>query len=208
MTKARPRRDRQEPEIDEQSWRFLCDAVTEEDRASWLHITLEFDDDVLAVAPPPTSKKTSELWAQFGAEVLAWWIKENPGTRPWCWWKFSAPELRLRVGGTGVTKRESCGGDVYAPDYGLPDSENWMMPEDKRWAPHRDSGLPAYDLADPPHYESQAAYLKRLGLLEPGEEKRLKPDALDPVEAVPSLHHHGRRRHARPDWVPMGVPER
>jgi hypothetical protein len=208
MTKPRPRRDRTEPEIDEQSWRFLCDAVTDEDRASWLHITLEFDDDILAVAPPPTGKKTSELWAQFGADVLAWWIKENPGTRPWCWWQYSAPELRGRVGGTGTTKREAVGWEVYAPDYGLPDSEDWMMAKDKSWLPYSKCDFHAFDPADPPTYESQAAYLKRLGLFEPGEESRLRRNAFDPVEVFPSLNHHGRGRASRPDLVPMAVPER
>ena len=83
-----------------------------------------------------------------------------------------------------------------------------MMPKDKRWLPHRDSGLPAYDAADPPSYESQAAYLKRLALFEPGEERRLKPDAFEPVLAFPSLNHHGRTRKSRPDFVPMAVPDR
>jgi hypothetical protein len=62
MTKARPRRDRTEPEINEESWRFLCDAVTDEDRAGWLNMTLEFNlGDIGSIVAPPTGKTTSEL---------------------------------------------------------------------------------------------------------------------------------------------------
>ncbi len=207
MTKARPRRDRNEPEIDEQSWRFLCDAVTNEDRAEWLHMTLEFNLGAIgSVVAPPTGKITSELWAQFGPDVLAWWIKENPGTRPWCWWQFSAPEPRRRVGGVGVTNREACGGSVYVSDYGLPDPEGWMMK--KPFLPQSESGLPVFDRNDPPRFESQASYLKRLAIFEPGEEKRLKPGAFEPVQIVPSLRRHGTPRLERPDLVLMSVPER
>jgi hypothetical protein len=207
MTKPRPRRDRTEPEIDEQSWRFLCDAPTAEDLESWLQHTLQFDlGEIGSIVTPPTGKTTSELWQQFGADVLAWWIKENPGTRPWCWWKFAAPEPRRRVGGVGVTDREACGQGVYIADYGLPDSEGWMM--EKRFLPQSESGLPVFDPDDPPQFESQAAYLKRLALFEPGEEKRPKPDAFTPVCVSPSLLRYGRRRHERPDLAPMPVPER
>jgi hypothetical protein len=206
MTKARPRRDRTEPEIDEESWRFLCDAVTAEDLAGWLNITLVFNLDDKGVVAPPTGKTTSELWAQFGADVLAWWIKENPGTRPWCWWKFAAPEPRRRVGGVGVTNREACGFDVYIADYGLPDSENWMM--SAPFLPQSESGFPVFDPTNPPLFESQASYLMRLALFESGEEKRLKRNAIDPVQALPSLHRHGRPRLSRPDLAPMIVPER
>ena len=38
----------------------------------------------------------------------------------------------------------------------------------------------AIDRNDPPRYESEPAYLKRLGLLLPGEEQRLPPNAFDP----------------------------
>ena len=207
MTKARPRRDRTEPEIDEQSWRFLCDAPTPEDIGTWLQHTLEFDLGVIgSVAELPTGKTTSELWAQFGADVLAWWIKENPGTRRFCWWNFSAPEPRRRVGGVGVTNREACGGDEYIHDYGLPDSEDWMMK--KPFLPHSESGLPVFDPDDPPQFESQAAYLRRLSLLESGEDRRLKPNAFTPLSVFPSLHRYGGRRHERPDLAPMSVPER
>jgi hypothetical protein len=36
-----------------------------------------------------------------------------------------------------------------------------------------------YDPADPPRYESQASFLRRLDLFPPGEEQRLPADAFD-----------------------------
>lgn len=35
-----------------------------------------------------------EAWEQLGDEILAEWIMENPGSRPFAWWLFSAPEPR------------------------------------------------------------------------------------------------------------------
>jgi hypothetical protein len=165
VTKPRPRRARSEAEIDEVSWRFLCDACTPEDYKDWLTLTLEYDEKEFAVVEPPTGKRTSELWAEFGGDVVAWWIKDRPGTRPWCWWKYSAPEPRKRVGGVGTVD----GNPEYLPDFRLPRADAFV----------------AVDPSDPPSFESQAAYLKRLKVLLPGEEKRLTrhdfaPEAIEP----------------------------
>jgi hypothetical protein len=95
--------------------------------------TLDFNltaQDAVVVLPP-TGKSTEELWKEYGAEVIRWWVKDQPGTRPRCWWRYSAPE----------------------PRRAMPTGPN-----------------------DPPTFELQAAYLKRLGLLLPGEEKRLQAD--------------------------------
>ena len=139
MTKPRPRRERTS-EIDEVSWRYLNDATTDQDREEphcWLIDTLDFNltEKDFPVVPPPTGKSTGQLWKEYGDEVIRWWIKDQPGTRPRCWWRFSAPEPRREV--------------PVDPD-------------------------------DPPSFESQAAYLKRLGLLLPREEKRLTPDDFTP----------------------------
>jgi hypothetical protein len=181
MTKARPRRDRTEPEIDELSWRFLCDATTPEDEAekNWHLLTLRFDEKELAVFPPPTGKSTSQLWAEFREQVLEWWLKERPGTRPWCWWRFDAPERRRRVGGTGTTYSEFGNRDEYTPDFGLPTPRAWLTGFE---ASSRD--VEPFDPANPPIFEAEAVYLKRLGLFLPGEEKRLEPSDFEPEAAT------------------------
>lgn len=38
-------------------------------------------------------------WKAFRVELLREWVAEHPGTRPWAWWRFDAPELRRRVDG-------------------------------------------------------------------------------------------------------------
>ncbi len=43
----------------------------------------------------------------------------------------------------------------------------------------------AIDPGDPPRYESEASYLRRLGLLLPGESKRLRKADFDPEVVLP-----------------------
>lgn len=38
-------------------------------------------------------------WDELRDELLPTWIAANPGTRPWAWWAFDAPERRQRVNG-------------------------------------------------------------------------------------------------------------
>ena len=179
MTKPRPRRARSEAEIDGPSWRFLCDATTPEDdeEYGWRLITLEYGDDGWpGVDPSPTGKTAKQLWAKYGQEIVKWWAGERPGTRPWCWWKYEAPEPRKRLGGVGTARSD------YLPDFKLPPTDAFV----------------AVDPDDPPSFESQAAYLKRLGLLLPGEEKRLvrhdfAPEAIEPKPP----HSHAVGFHSR-----------
>jgi hypothetical protein len=189
MTKARPRRVRNDADIDELSWRFLCDATTPEDETAdeskWLMLTLRFNETT--VAEPPTGKQTSQLWEEFGPSIVAWWVEENPGTRPKCWWKFTAPQPRRRLGGTGATKRDAVECEPFIDDYGLPPADGWLLAGDLRWLPYKECGHPAVDPRDPPTFESQAAYLTRLKLFEPGEENRLKPADFVPEAIIPAI---------------------
>lgn len=36
----------------------------------------------------------AELWAERREELMAAWALEHPGSRPWAWWTFTAPEPR------------------------------------------------------------------------------------------------------------------
>lgn len=92
--------------------------------------------------------KVRGLWEANRMQLLADWILEKPGTRPWGWWRFDSPaELRRRIGGIGTALTERLGGgsphffgmpSCYAGDY-----------EDK----------------NPPKFESERDYLARHGLL-------------------------------------------
>jgi|GEM_PF-3529183 len=115
-------------------------------------------------------------WAEHRDALLAEWIDEHPGTRPWVWWELDSPRLpaegngdfddgkrpepRQRVGGTGGEPTHQ------GVTFGIPDG----------W---RDDD---FDPSDPPTYESQAVYLARHGLLADAERRALQrlPQAFHP----------------------------
>ncbi|HWL93850.1 MAG TPA: hypothetical protein VNT79_09970, partial [Phycisphaerae bacterium] len=43
---------------------------------------------------PETYAAKREAWECLRDELLPKWIEENPGSRPWAWWAFDAPERR------------------------------------------------------------------------------------------------------------------
>lgn len=104
------------------------------------------------------------VWREHAGRILAEHVKEAPGTRPARWWTYDAPEPRKRLGGIGTMLSE-CTAQLPVLEFGI----------ELYW---RD-----VDPNDPPGFESEAAYLARLGLLLPGERDRLGPDAFE-VEIV------------------------
>jgi hypothetical protein len=136
--------------------------------------------DVIHEAP---RQQLEALWAAHREHVLAAWIRQRPGTRPYAWWVFDAPRAdepwpwwrertcdpRQRVGGTGQAWRDrprDPHGAYFDPGaFGLPTT----------WEPE------SFDPSDPPLFESEAAYLERHALLAAGERRRLGPDAFTPV---------------------------
>jgi len=111
---------------------------------------------------PDMEGPSFETWFKANEDhLLSEYTKELPGRRPWSWWKWTAPELRRKLSGTGIPEWED-----------LNVSERHM------------DGIPGcfckIDLNDLPVYESCASHLKRLGLLLPGEEKKIKPEDFKP----------------------------
>ncbi len=101
-----------------------------------------------------------KLWPELGAEVVAYCAENSPGERPWAWWRIVAPETRIRLGGRGVLLRDLGALWAVKPDWcGYP----------TKWSA-RDFGTGKAV----PCFESSAAYLRRLGLLLPGEARRIK----------------------------------
>jgi len=176
---------------------YLLSGVEPKDGAGWFELNSPlFPVDV--------------AWEDLSEELLAEWIKEHPGSRPYGWWEFSAPrwerkfgtcidgtlpEPRQRLGGIGTPAYE---GLAYVPSFtrGVPDS--WM---DKRLVEYYNGrakdihGNPIgteyeegtfpfkeIDPKDPPHFESEASYLKRHNLFLLGEEKRLTAADFEPVK--------------------------
>ena len=143
-----------------------------------------------------TDNELRAAWNQIKDEVLAGWIEELPGTRPLHWWRFSAPEPRRRLGGTGTPAHEVL---ANVPNYSFGIPTDWVSkwqadyyngrsrdihgePIGTEYREGHFAGV-AIDPEDPPRYESEAVYLERHGLLLPGEFERLTEDDFEP-EAV------------------------
>jgi hypothetical protein len=106
-----------------------------------------------------------EVWAEHRDVVLTHYIKRHPGHRPFGFWEFEVSEPRRRLGGTGDPI------NYNALHHGVP----------MYWCVDRfDHGVPLSD-DDPPMFESEPRYLKRLGLLLPEERRRLKRSDFNPV---------------------------
>ena len=162
-------------EISDAAWAFLNDQATPSDTESTFEIFM-LDN--------PNDTALRELWDRARGEVLARWVKDHPGTRPAVWWRLDAPrqllgthagcffdgkfqQPRKQLGGAGC---DASAISAYMPSYksGLP----------KCWA-GREEG-------DPPVFESQAAYLRRHGLLTPHEVRVLTAADYERTEALPA----------------------
>jgi hypothetical protein len=102
--------------------------------------------------------------------LLDEWIDRYPGTRPWAWWAFDAPE-----------RRQVTDGDYHPFDH--PDREAHIAAMRERfgggWCPHVYAlwfGRPRVVTCkadDARTYEPQLAYLQRLKLLTADERAAL-----------------------------------
>lgn len=107
------------------------------------------------------------LWTAHRAWILEQWITARPGSRPFGWWKYEAPEPRRRLGGVGTLSNDR----HPLLELGIP----------THWQIARPASVDRRELdpSDPPRYESQAAYLDRLGLLSADERRRLDATAYE-----------------------------
>jgi hypothetical protein len=112
-----------------------------------------------------TDSALQELWQEWHTELLALHIGCFPGSRPYAWWNYEAPEPRQRIDG-------------------LPHPFT-----DVRYPAHSkvlSYGKPRYLFVlgdEEEEFESQADYLKRLKLLTGEELRRLRAVALPQWDA-------------------------
>lgn len=173
MTRARRPRARGAPrEITAEQTAWLAGG----DGGVW---ALSWRYEVAGTPPSPI-----ELWTAHRARVVREHVASEPGTRPVVWWTMDAPsEPRRRLGGVGTPSHEVLA--VYAEHrFGVP--VHWIWPDlaECYRLIGRPLAVPAVDVNDPPRFESEAAYLRRLGLLLPGELRRLDETDFEPVSLL------------------------
>jgi hypothetical protein len=117
------------------------------------------------------------FWREHSEAIVAEHVAKHPGTRPLRWWEYSAPGPRQRLGGIGTPCSEVL---AHAPRFALGVPVDWVSESDIETWPHLRTKAKPIDPNDPPTFESQASYLKRLGLLLPGEARRLRPRDFEP----------------------------
>jgi len=100
---------------------------------------LETGHDFLFLdGPELTDGELADAWQALGESITEAYVREHPGTRPWAWWRWDAPEPRQQV----ADGPEPIGSAVW---FGMPACYK---------------GIPAEGM-----YESEPDYLRRLGLL-------------------------------------------
>jgi len=113
------------------------------------------------------------LWQAHKNEFLPMFIEKHPGKRPAPFWQYEAPEPRQQGGGpknNDWVKMKKIHGE-NAPAIRL---LNWKF----------NHGIPGrlnLEIKDKRIFESQAAYLKRLDLLTPGELELIPEQEFLPV---------------------------
>lgn len=143
-------------------------------------------------------------WNEVRDEILTEWIITAPGTRSIHWWKFDAPrqpvgnfddcyydgklpEPRRRLGGVGTVAHEVLN---YVPAYSFGIPNSWVSQADvEHYSP--DFAGVAIDPEDPPEFESSATYLDRLGLLLPGEKRRIRKADWESEVVMPAEDDEG-----------------
>ena len=100
-----------------------------------------------------------EAWHTHSKKIMAIWVTEKPGSRPWCWWEVTAPETRRQISGKEI--KDEWPGDLCY-DFGVPVySASAALGESK-------NRIKASD------FETELQYLKRLNFLTKDEKKLLK----------------------------------
>lgn len=93
-----------------------------------------------------------ETWIERREELLAEFIARNPGSRPWAWWIWEAPQARRRrLGGTGTA----------------------LAGTERTWMGTPGGYQADYAVTDPPAYETELKFLQRHGLLSSSELRAL-----------------------------------
>lgn len=124
--------------------------------------------------------KLERLWSAVRSALLAEWIEENPGTRPWPWWAFDAPRQSVGAypgcfydGKLQVPRKQIAGAGSAPWECGFN-----LVPEYRCGVPRSWFG---FNAEDPPVFESETVYLRRHGLLTTKEQRSVSTAHNAPV---------------------------
>ena len=101
-------------------------------------------------------------WRELEDDLLARFVLDHPGARPWAWWRFDAPE---------PTRQWISGFDAFANG-----PVDLLVSEILDWGVGWYVSVGEGEFKDPPIVETQAGYLERHGLLIDVERVALGPD--------------------------------
>jgi hypothetical protein len=164
------------PQLPRAAYRWLLAGT----RSSWTYLTLRDED----------AKR--EFWRAHEDAVVLHHIKRFPGSRPKMWWRLSAPEPRRRVDLYGIgSPLHECSAVALNYEFGVP--MHWRTARNDRYFRE---GVPI-SAERPPMFESEANYLRRLGLLLPGERSRLTKRSYEPDALVLRADKYQLLRHDR-----------
>jgi hypothetical protein len=145
---------------------------------------LHSDDEGAGFFKYVAEEELKTLWDVHRDRVIQEHVTAVPGDRPERWWQYDAPEPRQRLGGTGTPAADVL---AYVPTFRLGIPSIWVSARDVSFYNGRGRDVNnqpigqhsgqdflgvAIDPMDPPTYEAQATYLKRLDLLLRGEARR------------------------------------
>lgn len=61
-----------------------------------MHLLTGHDYPLHRQGPTPDDAWLRAAWLELRDDLLAAHVRKSPGSRPWAWWRWSAPELRCR----------------------------------------------------------------------------------------------------------------
>lgn len=122
------------------------------------------------------SSDRAAAWQEHGEDILAAWVREHAGSRPWGWWQYVATVPRACLEGAEFVLRGKNPGDwawIWKKNFGIPGCPQVRRPGAK----------PARMV-----FEAQSVYLQRFGLLLPGEADQLTAEDREPqIVEIPEL---------------------
>jgi hypothetical protein len=133
--------------VSDLEWAFLNDAIDiDGDPALYGGTGMRLWELTYNFALGGTRHPTTDLWEEYDTVIVEQWAIDKPGTRPSCWWSFSAPrgelqsfwndfnlpesrlfaEPRRRLGGTGTPLHEVM---AFAPSFSFGIPTRWPEAE-------------------------------------------------------------------------------